>query len=110
MPVRPRWSLIASDCHPIPQVAHFHTGLSSFICVVPALYMFAPGSPAMLALIGQLHRAAGEASYSSTSAYAANVATLWETITMAAVTYMLGVLLASQVRAPLPAHDCHCSP
>jgi hypothetical protein len=75
MPVRPRWSLIASDCHPIPQVAHFHTGLSSFICVVPALYMFAPGSPAMLALIGQLHRAAGEASYSSTSAYAANVAT-----------------------------------
>jgi len=101
---------LPSDCHPIPQVAHFHTGLSSFICIVPALYIFAPGSPAMLALIGQLHRAAGEASYSSTSAYAANVATLWETITMAAVTYMLGVLLASQVRAPLLAHDCHCSP
>ena len=111
MPDCPRWPPIAirpqSDCHPIPQVAHFHTGLSSFICVVPALYMFAPGSPAMLALIGQLHRAAGEASYSSTSAYAANVATLWETIAMAAVTYMLGVILASQVRASLLAHDCH---
>ena len=30
------------------------------------------------------------------SRFAANVSTLWETITMAAVTYMLGVLFATQ--------------
>ncbi len=79
------------------ELVEFHTGLSSVVCIVPALFIFAPGSAAMLALMGQLHRAAGEASYSSTSAYAANVATLWESITMNAVTYMLGVLLASQL-------------
>ena len=49
-------------------------------------FIFAPGSAAMLALMGQLHRAAGEASYSSTSEYAANVATLWESITMSSHT------------------------
>ena len=69
----------------------FYTGLSSVVCVVPALFVFAPGSAAMMACIGSFHRDAGE------TFLGANVSTLWESITMTAVTYMLGVLFATQL-------------
>ena len=43
----------------------FYTGLSSVVCMVPALFVFAPGSAALLACVGSFHRIAGDTAYSS---------------------------------------------
>ena len=60
-----------------------------------AQFVYAPGSGAMLSLIGTLRRQAGEAAYSQEgSPEAANISSLWESIALEAVTYMLGILLA----------------
>ena len=43
----------------------FYTGLSNVVCIVPALFVFAPGSAALLACVGSFHRDAGDTAYSS---------------------------------------------
>eukprot|EP00966_Prymnesium_polylepis_P317947 7344652-Prymnesium_polylepis.1 len=74
-------------------VEYVHEGsLPATISVIPVLFIFAPGSGAVLSLMGQLHRDAGD--------MASGSSLLWESLALQGVTYMVGFYLAEEVWRP----------
>ena len=74
-------------------VEYVHEGsLPATISVIPVLFIFAPGSGAVLSLMGQLHRDAGD--------MASGSSLLWESLALQGVTYMIGFYLAQEVWRP----------
>ena len=71
----------------------YMTELPSAVSVIPVLFIFAPGSSAVLSAIGRIREGAG-ASF-------VNRNTLWEDIAIAAVTYMIGIYVAQELWKPL---------
>ena len=61
------------------------SGLPSPICVIPVLFIFAPGSSAVLAIVGQMHASLGDTVGTNTAG--------WDSLAMQAFSYGVGIYL-----------------
>ena len=71
------------------------SGLPSPISVIPVLFIFAPGSSAVLAVIGGMHRNTGDLIGTNS--------TSWDNLAFTAFTFGAGIFLAEQTWKPLMA-------
>jgi len=69
------------------------SGLPSPISVIPVLFIFAPGSSAVMAAIGGMHERAGDLIKTNTAS--------WDELALFAFTYGVGIFLAEQTWKPL---------
>ena len=76
----------------VAMVVEVLSGLPSPISVIPVLFIFAPGSAAVLSTVGTMHRVLGDNINTNTSS--------WEDLTKAAFTYGVGIFLAEQTWKP----------
>lgn len=76
----------------VAMVVEVLSGLPSPISVIPVLFIFAPGSAAVLSTVGAMHLSLGDIINTNTSS--------WEDITIAAFTYGVGIFLAEQTWKP----------
>ena len=67
--------------------------LPSPISVIPVLFIFAPGSSAVMSIIGDMHKNAGDVIKINTAS--------WDQLALAAFTYGAGIFLAEQTWKPL---------
>jgi hypothetical protein len=68
------------------------SGLPSPISVIPVLFIFAPGSSAVLAIIGAMHEDLGDTVGTNKAS--------WDDLTMQAFSYGVGIYLAQETWKP----------
>ena len=77
----------------VASVHELLSGIPAFVSLIPIVLILAPGSGAVLATMGAIHRSTGDAD--------ANPAKLWETLVLQGITYMGGIYLSFELFRPL---------